>query len=103
MLGTYTPPNPWVWSANDPQGLSLTCTVQWNSKTNALRSASVVRQTGCTLANLYFGTGPDGTPNSAPGTFAAPVGTTNVTSAQLSSGGLNVITDVTALQITAGP
>jgi hypothetical protein len=102
VIGTYVPPNPWVWSANDPLGNPLTISVAWRSSTRALQSATVTRDPACSLTTIYIGVGPDGTPNSSPNAYTVPVGTTTVSSKTLSNNGLNTIDDVLALQITAG-
>lgn len=96
--------SPWVWSAGDFQGNTITITVLFNNATKAIINGSTcVRQAGCVYGHLYIGTGADGTPNTTTHAFAVPVGTKTVTAAQMSAVGLNTITDVLALQITAGP
>jgi hypothetical protein len=103
VIGTYVPPNPWVWSANDPLGNTLTISIPWNANTQALQNATVTRATGCTLGHIYIGVGADGTPNTSANAYAVPVGSSTVTANTLGKNGLNVINDVLALQITAGP
>lgn len=99
-----TPVSPWVWQAQDSSGKTVTLTINYDDTTGALLSGSAVRQAGCLFGHMYFGVGADGSPNSSAKKFAIPAGTTNVTSAQLSSvAGLNTITDVNALQFTVGP
>lgn len=95
--------SPWVWQALDYQGAALTISLVFNNNTKALGTATLTRDAACVYQHLYFGTGPDGTPNTAPGTFLVPVGTSTVTANQLKQGGFNTINDVLALQITAGP
>jgi hypothetical protein len=103
VIGTYVPPNPWVWSANDPLGNPLTISVAWKASTRALQNTTVTRSAGCSLTTIYIGVGPDGTPNTSANAYAVPVGSSTVTAATLSKNGLNTIDDVLALQITAGP
>lgn len=103
ISAAYIPPNPWVWAANDPQGLTLSISVPWNTATRALQNATVTRATGCTLGHVYIGLGADGTPNTAPSAYAVPVGSSNVNANTLGHNGLNTIDDVTKLQVTAGP
>lgn len=103
MIGTYVPPNPWVWSANDPLGNPLTISVAWKASMRALQNTTVTRDPACSLGHIYIGVGADGTPNTSPNAYAVPTGSTTITAATLSKNGLNTIDDVLALQITAGP
>src|ERR1700744_1001983 len=99
-----TPVSPGVWSAQDSSGKTITLTIKYDNTTGALLSGSAVRQTGCLYGHMYFGVGVDGSPNSSAKKFTIPVGTTNVTAAQLTSvAGLRTISDVNALQFTVGP
>jgi hypothetical protein len=95
--------SPWVWSAADYLGRTITITSNFNNATRALQASSVVRAAGCLYGHLYIGLGGDGTPDSTTKSFAVPVGTTSITANQMSAKGLNTIDDVLALQITAGP
>jgi hypothetical protein len=103
VIGTYVPPNPYIWSANDPLGNPLTISVAWRSSTRALQNTTVTRDPACSLGHIYIGLGPDGTPNTSPNAYAVPTGSTTITASTLSKNGLNTIDDVLALQITAGP
>lgn len=103
MIGPYAPDNPWAWAANDVNGKTLSISIAWNSSSNALQGATVVRDAGCLLSVIWIGLGPDGTPNTSTNAYSVPTGTTKVNANQLAKGGLNTIMDVTALQITAGP
>lgn len=99
-----TPTSPWVWSASDAFGKTITITINYTNATGALLSGSAVRQAGCLYGHMYFGVGADGSPNSSTRQFAIPAGTTNVTAAQLLSvAGLSNISDINALQFTVGP
>jgi len=75
----------------------------FNNTTRALTGESVFRDAACLYQKIYIGTGPDGTPNGTGRKLAVPAGTTSISANQLKQVGLNVIEDVLALQITAGP
>lgn len=94
---------PWTYQANDYLDRVLRISVAFNNATRALTGATVVRDPGCLYSRIYFGTGPDGKPDSTPRKVTVPVGTTNLTAGQLSSAGLDTIEGILALQITAGP
>ena len=100
---TGTPANPWVWSANDPQGLAVSISIPWNTSNRSLGSATVTRATGCTLGRLYIGLGTVATPDSARNAYAVTVGRGTVSAHTLAKNGLSTIDNVMALQITAGP
>ena len=101
--GVYIPPDPWIWSANDPLGHPLTISVAFQLGTNALQNATVTRDPNCTLGHIYIGVGSDGTPNASVNAYAVPTGSTTIAAHTLSKNGLNTISDVLNLQITAGP
>lgn len=97
----YVPPNPWVWAANDRNGVELSISVPWNAQNRGVQSATVVRPSGCLLSRIFIGVGPDGTPDTSTNVYSVPVGTTSVAANILRQNGLNTIDDVIALQITA--
>ncbi|MGN6403382.1 hypothetical protein [Sinomonas sp.] len=103
MIGTYVPPNPYIWSANDPLGNPLTISVAWRASTRALQNTTVTRDPACSLGHIYIGLGPDGTPDTSPNAYAVPTGSTTINANALKANGLSTIDDVLALQITAGP
>jgi hypothetical protein len=104
MADDLTPiTSPYVWETGDYLGRLIRITVTFNNTTRALTGGSVFRDAACLYQKIYIGTGPDGTPNSTNKAIPVPAGTTNVTANQLKQVGLNVIEDVLALQITAGP
>lgn len=98
--GTLT--SPWVWTAADANGASITISVDFNASTRALQGATVVRNTGCLYRTILIGLGTDGTPDTAANAFPVPYGTSSLTARQLTRNGLATIDDVLALQITAG-
>lgn len=95
--------SPWTQQFRDNFGKVIRITLTFDNTTRALSGGTVFRDVGCQWAKIYIGTGTDGTPNSTGKVFAVPEGTTNITKNQLNQRGLNVIEDVLALQITAGP
>lgn len=98
------PVSPWIWSSADYQGNKITITIPYDNTSKAiLNGSNVVRDVGCVYGHLYIGLGADGTPNTTTHVFAVSVGTRAVTAAQMSAVGLNTISDVLALQVTAGP
>jgi hypothetical protein len=103
MGGTGTVTSPWIWQATDNFGKFIRITITFNNATRALTGATVFRDAGCQWGHIYIGLGADGTPNSSGKSFVVPDGSTSVTANQLAQRGLNVIEDVTSLQITAGP
>lgn len=105
MPGAPQPPvSPWVYTAADYQGNTITATVTFNNSTLALQSCTIVRQSGCVYSHIYFGLGSDGIPNDTPSQFGpVAVGTTNANAQQMASFGFTTITQVLAGQVTAGP
>lgn len=103
MGGTGVQQTPWIYQADDYLNRKLVITVTFNNATRALIGATIVRDVGCLWAKIYFGLGGDGKPESTTRQFTVPEGTTNITKAQLTSGGLNTIEDILAGQVTAGP
>jgi hypothetical protein len=96
--------SPWIWSAADYQGNSITITIPFNNATKAIQNgSSIVRDPGCVYAHMYIGLGADGTPDTTVRAFAVSVGTRTVTANQMGAVGLHTIDDVLNLQITAGP
>jgi hypothetical protein len=97
------PVSPWVWEAGDSNGNVIRATVTFDNVTGALSGMTVFRDPACLYVHVYIGTGPDGTPNTAARQWAVPAGSTNVTAGQLAANGLHTISEMQALQITAGP
>lgn len=94
---------PWTDEWQDVDGRRLAVSVAFTQATGVLQSAQVYRDVGCRYANILFGLGADGKPDSTPRKFAVNPGTTNITKAMLNSGGLINISDILASQITASP
>ena len=103
--GAPQPPvSPWVWTAGDYQGNTITATVAFNNSTLALTSCTMVRQAGCVYAHVYFGLGANGTPDTTPSQFGpVATGTTVANAAQLAAFGFTSMNQILAGQITAGP
>lgn len=99
------PVSPWVYQASDYQGNVIRVTATFsNTSPFTLNTVTTFRDAACVYHNIYFGLGPDNTPNTSSKTFGGvPSGTTTVGAAFLSSLGFNTITDVLAGQVTAGP
>lgn len=95
--------SPYVYSSTDHQGKIIRITVNFDNTTRGLIGSVVFRDLACVYRRIYLGRGADGTPNSTDKVFSVPAGTTNITAIQMAGFGLNVIEDVFALQITAGP
>lgn len=101
--GGTPPTSPWVfYNATDYAGNSISITVTFDASNN-LTGASVFRDAACVYRHIYVGLGTDGTPNSTAKSFTVPAGTTNVTQNQLNHVGLNTVTDLLGVQVTAGP
>lgn len=94
---------PWTYQADDIDGRVLRVTVDFDNVTRALTGATIYRDAGCRYSRILFGLGADSKPDSTVRKFAVATGTTVITTAQLSSGGLTVIEDILAGQVTAGP
>ena len=96
--------SPWVWSAADYLGNTISVSVVFNNTTKALTSATIARDAACLYGHLYIGTGADGTPNTTTHALTVAAGSSKTyTAGQMSQVGLNTINDILALQITAGP
>jgi hypothetical protein len=95
--------SPWVWIAQDAHGEAIEIDVDFDPGTLALLDANVFRQADCLYRHIYIGTGPNGRPETSRNAYAVPAGQTTITAAQLAANGLHTITDILALQITAGP
>lgn len=103
--GTGVPSNPWIYQAIDYAGNALTISITWNASNSNITGGTVTRDPACLYQNIYWGAGTDGTPNSSTATMhTIPSGTTNASAAQIKSNtGFSTITQLAALQITAGP
>jgi hypothetical protein len=93
----------WVYTSADVAGNAITLTVTFDEATLALVSVTATRDPGCLYANVYFGLGADGIPDSTARKIAGVSGTVTVQAALLASYGFSTITDVLSRQITAGP
>lgn len=101
-LKPYT--SPWVYAVGDYQGNTISATVVFNTVSPySLTSVTMNRQPGCVYANIYFGVGSDGSPNSTITQFSVPTGTTVAKASVLQQFGFTTFTNVLAGQITAGP
>jgi hypothetical protein len=103
QAGGGTPPNPYVWESPDYQGNKIGISVTWNAGTGALTGATAYRDDACVYKKIYFGVGGDGTPDTTGHVINVASGSHNVPAGQLGAVGLDVIGDVVAGQITAGP
>lgn len=95
--------SPLVWTFTDYLDRSLVVSVAFNVNNRSLQGVTVERAVGCLYRKLYWGLGPDGTPDSTTRTFTVPEGITSVSKGQLGSVGLNTLDDVLAVQFTVGP
>lgn len=103
MGPTPTPQtSPWGYTATDYQGKILSISVTFNETTRAPIQATISRDVGCRYSKILIGVGADGKPDSTPRTFNVPQGVSTYTAAQLHSGGIDTIEDITSRQITAG-
>jgi hypothetical protein len=102
-------PVPWTspvtYKFPDTTGKAVSATFTFDNVTLALTAVTAVTQPGCAYKNIYFGLGPDGTPDTALATFGNIVSSVPkvITAATLASFGFAAFTDVIAGQITAGP
>lgn len=99
-----TPPtSPYVlYQTSDFAGSIISITITFDASQN-LTGASVFRDPACVYTHVYIGLGSDGSVENTAKKFTVPSGTTNVTTKQLNSVGLNTFSDVVGIQITAGP
>lgn len=104
-LPGYPVPVTWViYSSPDYQGNIISATVTFSSGApHRLISVVMYRDPACIYRKIYFGLGPDSTPDHTARHFTIPAGTTLASPAVLASFGFATITDVLAGQITAGP
>jgi hypothetical protein len=99
ITGVGTPPtSPYVWESGDYQGNIIRISINFNESTGNLTGATAFRDDACVYRKIYFGTGPDGTPDTTGQLINVASGSANVP-----AGHLDVIGDVLAGQITAGP
>lgn len=103
QAGGGSPPNPYVWESADYQGNVIRITMPYNAGTGALGNATAFRDAACVYRKIYFGVGPDGSPDTTGHVINVSSGSANVPSGQLHAAGLDTISDVVAGQITAGP
>ena len=104
------PPTPWAtpvtWLSADNAGKTIRVTFVFDNTTLVLSSVTATRTPGCMYANVYFGLGGDGLPDSTVHVFAnvsAGVAVA-IPAVTLSDYGFTTVADVFASpQITAGP
>lgn len=95
--------SPWTYQATDYQGNVIRIDVAFDDATQVLTGATVYRDAACVYRHIYLGVGADGVPDSTPTAFTVPAGTTTISAAALARQGLSNLSDVLALQVTAGP
>lgn len=103
QAGGGSPPNPYVWESTDYAGNVIGISVAWDAQTGDLEGATAYRDDACVYRKIYFGVGEDGTPDTTGHVINVSSGSHNVPAGQLGAAGLDVIGDVVAGQITAGP
>lgn len=103
MTENTTVTSPWSTTIPDNFGKIIRITVNFNNTTRVISGANVFRDADCQWTHIYIGLGANGTPETTDKVFTVSAGSTNLTANQLSQRGLNVIEDITNLQITAGP
>lgn len=96
-------PSPFMYESGDYQDNVIRITIPFDNTTHVLQEATTFRDADCVYRHIYFGIGPDDTPNSTPIQFDIPVGTDTITIGQLAAVGLNTAEDIYAVQVTAGP
>ncbi len=101
MLGNPPPLSPYIYEARDYQDNVIRITFPYDNVTKALSNATVFRDAACIYTTIIVGVGGDGTVETSTKTFSVPSGTHTVTANAMSSKGINTITDVLSLQITA--
>lgn len=96
------PTSPMVWAFPDYLGRAITITATFNDGTGRMTNVVVQRDQGCLYANLLWGLGADGTPDSSTRSRRVPFGSTTVSRTQLVNIGLGNIADLLAVQFTVG-
>ena len=98
--------SPWIWEARDNEQEVIRITVTFNDATKVITGMTSFRDSGCAYTRLLIGSPADGIPDDTDKVITVPAGTRALTPAQLqalATKGLNTITDILALQITAAP
>ncbi len=95
--------SPWVYDNSDGLGNDISFTVTYDNTTKVITGCTVFRTPTNPISRIFFGVGPDGTPQTSPQIFAVPAGTTVVTQAQMAAHGFTTMADVLAGQVTAAP
>ena len=96
--------SPLVFTAADYQGNQISVSVAFGATAlHALASITVSKDAGCVYVNVYFGLGPDGTPNTTPTQYQAPDGVSTIPAGTLTGWGFSALSAVVAGQVTFGP
>lgn len=103
-MPVFAPVSPWTYQGADSSGRVLSVTASFGAASPwTLTQVQIARAAGCQFSNILFGTGPDGTPDTATRKAAHPgAGTVLIPAATLAAWGFNTITDIWAMQVTAG-
>jgi hypothetical protein len=94
--------SPIQWRFDDYKNRAVVVSFDFDETTHALFGITAVREPGCLYDTLFWGLGPDGTPNTSPKQFKIPFGQTDLQPNQLARVGLRTIEDVTDAQFTVG-
>jgi hypothetical protein len=95
--------SPWDWATTDAFGKVLSVHITFDNITFTILAAVTHKDPGCQYNVFYFGTGPDGTPDSATSKMTLPDGDAVVAVLLLNGFGFTTIEQATAVQATAGP
>ncbi len=103
-MGFGPPPvSPFVYSARDFAGHTITVTIDYDNNTRVILGGLVERDTDCLYVKVYIGTGGDGRPDSTTHKFNAQSGSHAINAAVLAAIGITTIEDILNSQITVGP
>lgn len=109
--GPFPITSPWAYVSPDYAGNVISVTVTFDNTQLTtdntllpLLSVTVHRDPACVYRKLYFGIGPDGTPDTVTRHINnVPAGDTVLPLGPLANAGISTLADVLGVQVTAGP
>lgn len=94
---------PYTWESTDFAGNRIGLIVDFDNTTREIDGGTGYRDENCQHKRIYLGVGLDGTPNGSTRFINVASGSQNLGKGQFTGAGFNVIEDLIAIQITAGP